>query len=114
MGPAPSFGPPGGMRAGAAPPAFGQPLGGGSMLPAGGGYGAPSAAMQSLLEGLGELTITPSTPGQPPEAALDIGTFPRPAGPQLAQAMAAPPPAHEFNCRPEFLRMTVNAVGFRG
>lgn len=66
--------------------------------------------MQSLLDHFGELTLAPSVPGQPAEAAMDIGAFPRPAGPLLEEAVAAPPPTHEFNCRPEYLRMTVNAI----
>ncbi|GFH07061.1 COP-II coat subunit [Haematococcus lacustris] len=48
--------------------------------------------------------------GAPGREGVDMVSLPRPVGEYQERALAAPPPYDAFNCSPDNMRMTVNAV----
>ncbi len=52
----------------------------------------------------------PAGPGQPVDAAATAAAFPRPAGPAAEEAIGPPPPYAATNCKPQYMRVTTQAV----
>ena len=49
-------------------------------------------------------------PGQPADGGANPAAFPRPAGGAAESQVGPPTPYSPYNCKPEFVRMTSNAV----
>ncbi|KAL6763866.1 COP-II coat subunit [Haematococcus lacustris] len=59
-----------------------------------------------MVEQFEQLTMS----GAPGREGVDMVSLPRPVGEYQERALAAPPPYDAFNCSPDNMRMTVNAV----
>ena len=68
------------------------------------------AAALDAFEALSLGPGAPTMPGHPAEGGANPAAFPRPAGP-AGESQVSPPPAYSpFNCKPQFVRLTTNAV----
>lgn len=73
----------------------------------------PLPLQQAALDRFETLSLGPAgpgMPGQPQDASAAAAAFPRPAGPGAEEAAGPPPPYSHSNCKPEYMRVTAQAV----
>ncbi len=68
---------------------------------------------QAALDSFETLSLGPSAPaapGQLTDASATAAAFPRPAGPGAEEAVGPPPAYAASNCKPQYMRVTAQAV----